>query len=70
MPILRRAAASGLFLLATLLGGCVALTGQQPDGYPALIAPEAASGYVDKPGWYAKSFMVSAANPLAPIACR
>jgi gamma-glutamyltranspeptidase/glutathione hydrolase len=65
MPILRRAAASGLFLLATLLGGCVALTGQQPDGYPALIAPEAASGYVDKPGWYAKSFMVSAANPLA-----
>jgi gamma-glutamyltranspeptidase/glutathione hydrolase len=28
-------------------------------------APEAASGYTDKPGWVAKKFMVSAANPLA-----
>jgi gamma-glutamyltranspeptidase/glutathione hydrolase len=65
MLYLRRAAASGLLLLATLLGGCVLLTGQLPDGFPALIAPEAASGYTEKPGWYAKSFMVSAANPLA-----
>lgn len=51
-------------LLAALLGGCAS-----PDGWPgrdaSLLAPEAASGYVDKPGWYARSFMVSAANPLA-----
>jgi gamma-glutamyltranspeptidase/glutathione hydrolase len=65
MPILRRAAASSLFLLATLLGGCVVPTGPQPDINPTLVAPEAGSGYTEKPGWYAKSFMVSAANPLA-----
>lgn len=65
MPTLRRVAASGMFLLATLLGGCVVLTGPQPDVAAALVAPEAASGYTEKPGWYAKSFMVSAANPLA-----
>lgn len=51
-------------LLAALLGGCAS-----PDGWPerdaSLLAPEAASGYVDKPGWTARSFMVSAANPLA-----
>jgi len=51
-------------LLAALLGGCAS-----PDGGPgrdaSLTAPEAASGYVDKPGWYARRFMVSAANPLA-----
>lgn len=51
-------------LLAALLSGCAS-----PDGWPerdaSLAAPEAASGYVDKPGWYARSFMVSAANPLA-----
>lgn len=65
MPFLRRAAATSLVLLATLLGGCVILTGPQPDVHPALIAPEAASGYTEKPGWYARSYMVSAANPLA-----
>lgn len=65
MHYLRRAAASGIFLLATLLGGCVVLTGPQPEVNAALVAPEAASGYTEKPGWYAKSFMVSAANPLA-----
>ena len=51
-------------LLAALLGGCAS-----PDGWTdrdaSLAAPETASGYVDKPGWYAHSFMVSAANPLA-----
>ena len=63
---IRRAAATlNALLLATLLGGCVVLTGPQPDVNPALIAPEAASGYTEKPGWYAQSFMVSAANPLA-----
>lgn len=29
------------------------------------VAPEAASGWTDKPGWTARSFMVAAANPLA-----
>nr|WP_234484787.1 gamma-glutamyltransferase [Noviherbaspirillum pedocola] len=28
-------------------------------------APEAGSGYVEKPGWLARKFMVAAANPLA-----
>jgi gamma-glutamyltranspeptidase/glutathione hydrolase len=28
-------------------------------------APEAASGYTEKPGWSAQKFMVAAANPLA-----
>ena len=65
MHTLRRVAASSLFLLATLLGGCVALPGVQLDSFSALFAPEGASGYTEKPGWYAKSFMVSAANPLA-----
>ena len=31
----------------------------------AQAAPERATGYVDKAGWVAKKFMVSAANPLA-----
>ncbi|MCY9820440.1 gamma-glutamyltransferase [Aeromonas media] len=30
-----------------------------------LIAPEAASGWTDKPGWQGRDFMVAAANPLA-----
>ena len=63
--IRRTAATLNALLLATLLGGCIALTGPQPELNPALLAPEAASGYTEKPGWYAKSFMVSAANPLA-----
>jgi gamma-glutamyltranspeptidase / glutathione hydrolase len=31
----------------------------------AQTAPEAASGWTDKPGWSAKNWMVAAANPLA-----
>ena len=66
MRSLRRAASAlNALLLATLLDGCVLLTGPQPDVNPALLAPEAASGYAEKPGWYAQSFMVSAANALA-----
>ncbi|MGL6232365.1 gamma-glutamyltransferase [Aeromonas rivipollensis] len=30
-----------------------------------LTAPEAASGWTDKPGWQGRDFMVAAANPLA-----
>ena len=58
------AALSRALLLAAPLGGCVLLTGPQ-GGDASLPAPEAASGYTEKPGWYARSFMVSAANPLA-----
>lgn len=38
-------------------------TASAPAALPA--APEAASGWADKPGWTASSFMVAAANPLA-----
>ncbi|MET0963723.1 MAG: gamma-glutamyltransferase, partial [Noviherbaspirillum sp.] len=47
------------------MGGCYLLTGPQSDAAVALLAPEAASGYTEKPGWYAQSHMVSAANALA-----
>src|SRR5436305_964088 len=54
-------------LLAALLSACATapsgLVYRAPD--PALRAPEAASGYTEKPGWSASSFMVAAANPLA-----
>lgn len=65
--LIRRATFANLFrvlLLAALLAGCAAPSGW-PGGDASLVAPEAASGYVDKPGWYARHFMVSAANPLA-----
>jgi gamma-glutamyltranspeptidase / glutathione hydrolase len=48
-----------------------ACAGPGPDVQRASIpssverAPEGASGYVEKPGWTGKSFMVSAAHPLA-----
>lgn len=54
-------------LSAALLVACAAapngLGYRVPDH--ALRAPEAASGYTEKPGWSAKNFMVAAANPLA-----
>jgi len=33
--------------------------------YTQPVLPEAASGYVAKPGWFSKKFAVAAANPLA-----
>lgn len=46
-----------------------AATGAAAKAAPATSAlppaPEGASGWVDKPGWTARSFMVAAANPLA-----
>jgi gamma-glutamyltranspeptidase / glutathione hydrolase len=54
-------------LLAALVAGCATAPGglgyRVPDH--ALRAPEAASGYTEKPGWSAQKFMVAAANPLA-----
>jgi gamma-glutamyltranspeptidase/glutathione hydrolase len=35
----------------------------EPSG--ALLQPEAASGYTDKPGWATQHFAVAAAHPLA-----
>jgi gamma-glutamyltranspeptidase/glutathione hydrolase len=49
-----------------LLAGCAAAPGfQYQVPQSAMHAPEGASGYVEKPGWAAKKFMVAAANPLA-----
>jgi gamma-glutamyltranspeptidase/glutathione hydrolase len=54
-------------LAAALLAACAAppqaFRYRAPDA--GLQAPEAASGYTDKPGWSARHFMVAAANPLA-----
>ena len=54
-------------LAAALLAACASapsgLSYRAPDY--AQRAPEAASGYTEKPGWSAQKFMVAAANPLA-----
>lgn len=50
--------------LAALLAGC---TGMAPRDfqYQPPQQPEAATGYIDKPGWATRRFAVAAANPLA-----
>src|SRR5687767_10380137 len=50
-------------LLAACASAPVGLSYRVPE--PAQRAPEAASGYAEKPGWSAQRFMVAAANPLA-----
>ncbi len=54
-------------MVAALLAACT--TAPRVDrerlADPVLHAPEASSGYADKPGWSAHKFMVAAANPLA-----
>ncbi|MGY8526139.1 gamma-glutamyltransferase family protein [Paracidovorax citrulli] len=53
---------AGMAAAGAMPAGAAAL----PAVAPALpVAPEAASGWTDKPGWTARSFMVAAANPLA-----
>lgn len=54
-------------IAAALLGACAAPSGPLDYRAPdyAQRAPEAASGYTEKPGWSASKFMVAAANPLA-----
>jgi gamma-glutamyltranspeptidase/glutathione hydrolase len=52
--------------LAALLVGCAStpvVQNQAPQAAPQ--APEAATGYTEKPGWSSKKYMVAAANPLA-----
>jgi gamma-glutamyltranspeptidase/glutathione hydrolase len=55
-------------LVAALLAACASAPttgiGYRVPDY-AQRAPEAASGYTEKPGWSAQKFMVAAANPLA-----
>ncbi|MEN3293750.1 MAG: gamma-glutamyltranspeptidase / glutathione hydrolase, partial [Burkholderiales bacterium] len=48
--------------LAALLVGCASTPVVQNQ---APHAPEAATGYTEKPGWTSKKYMVAAANPLA-----
>lgn len=55
-----------LLLSWALLGALAgALAGAPACAFEAPPAPEASTGYVDKAGWTARTFMVAAANPLA-----
>lgn len=56
-----------IMLAVALLAGCASTTTSQqaPQTHAGMQAPEASSGYAEKPGWAAKKFMVAAANPLA-----
>lgn len=58
MKVVRVAAAALGLALAAWLGGCALAPA-------ASSAPEAASGFVDKPGWSASRHMVAAAHPMA-----
>ncbi|MFQ2102251.1 gamma-glutamyltransferase [Aeromonas sanarellii] len=56
----------GLLVAFGLLAGCAPQSAFHYVPPPqTLIAPEAASGWTDKPGWQGRHFMVAAANPLA-----
>ena len=52
-------------LLVACAGGPPARTDTPPFRYTQPEQPEAATGFVEKPGWATKSFAVAAANPLA-----
>ncbi|MFC5705087.1 gamma-glutamyltransferase [Aeromonas eucrenophila] len=56
----------GLLAALGLLAGCAPQNAFHYVPPPqTLLAPEAASGWTDKPGWQGRDFMVTAANPLA-----
>lgn len=56
----------GLLAALGLLAGCAPQNAFHYVPPPqTLLAPEAASGWTDKPGWQGRDFMVAAANPLA-----
>jgi len=56
----------GLLAALGLLAGCAPQNAFHYVPPPqTMIAPEAASGWTDKPGWQGRDFMVAAANPLA-----
>ena len=52
-----------LLAAAALLAACA--TAPSNFSYNPPLLPEAASGYVEKPGWATRKFAVAAANPLA-----
>jgi gamma-glutamyltranspeptidase / glutathione hydrolase len=62
-----KAAACSVMAASFVVAGCAAVVArpsvQSAQSVPA--APEAASGWTDKPGWRASQWMVAAANPLA-----
>jgi gamma-glutamyltranspeptidase/glutathione hydrolase len=58
----RRQTCCLLALVAAFATGCAALPEPVQD---ALRAPEAATGFTEKPGWSASKFMAAAANPVA-----
>ena len=52
---------------AALLSACTSVVEHkaEPDTKPTTLAPEGASGYQEKQGWFTKKHIVVAANPLA-----
>ncbi len=61
-----RAAYVGVAIsLALSLAGCAAPPKPVAITAPAVVQPEANSGYTPKPGWVTSKFAVAAANPLA-----
>ncbi|MDO9278964.1 MAG: gamma-glutamyltransferase [Polaromonas sp.] len=48
-----------------MLAACSVAPTAQGESQTALLQPEAASGYTDKPGWATRHFAVAAAHPLA-----
>jgi gamma-glutamyltranspeptidase / glutathione hydrolase len=51
--------------LASVLCGCATVAPGVIEASPMPHAPEASTGYTEKPGWLAKTFMIASANPLA-----
>lgn len=59
---------AGFLSCLVLAGSLVGCSTTKPAGSPAASlphAPEAATGYAEKPGWLAKDFMIATANPYA-----
>lgn len=70
MSVRKSLAGLAAYLHAAIAALCLAACAapplaENPDAFAAYAAPEAASGYTEKPGWLARKFMVAAANPLA-----
>lgn len=68
-PLFRLLPVTLAALLAACAGAPAGFTYQPPADEVArsdkVLAPEAASGYTDKPGWATRRYAVAAANPLA-----
>jgi gamma-glutamyltranspeptidase / glutathione hydrolase len=63
---MRSVYARPIVVLSILFSGCAGLAGVENHAAEiGMQAPERATDYVAKPGWVARRFMISAANPLA-----